>query len=78
MKPNEKVDVNYFYDNSRHLVCFPYSEENLHEMARDLNIKRAWFHKDHYDIPKRRVNEIQMRCTIVSPKEILSIINGTF
>lgn len=78
MKPNEKVDMNYFCDNSRHLVCFPYSGENLHTMAQDLKIKRCWFHCDHYDIPKRRVKEIQMKCQVVSPREILSIINGTW
>lgn len=66
----------YVADDQRHLVCKPYSIENLHRMAEELNIKRCWFHKDHYDIPKRRIEEIQGKCEIVSPKEIVRIIEG--
>lgn len=43
-------------------------------MAKDLNIKRCWFHYDHYDIPKRRISEIMNKCKIVSSKEIVNII----
>ena len=68
--------MKYYCDNMRHLVCIPYSIENLHKMAEDLNIHRAWFDKNHYDIPKRRIKEIQEKCTIIRPREILSIING--
>lgn len=50
--------LKYICDNSRHLVCLPYSIDNLHKMADDLNIKRIWFHKNHYDIPKKRIDEI--------------------
>lgn len=66
--------MKYFCDDKRHLVCVPYSKENLHKMAEDLNIKRCWFHKDHYDIPKRRIEEISTKCTIISSKEIVKII----
>lgn len=68
------VILTYYCDNKRHLVCKPYSIENLHRMANELNIKKCWFHKTHYDIPKRRIDEIQSKCTIVSPKEIVNII----
>lgn len=68
--------MTYYCDNSRHLVCSPYSTDNLHSMARDLGIKRCWFHKDHYDIPKTRIEEIQGKCTVVSSKEIVKIIGG--
>lgn len=61
----------------RHLVCKPYSIENLHEMADALNIKRCWHHKNHYDIPKRRIEEIAGKATLVSSREILAIINPT-
>jgi len=61
-------------DNARHLVCIPYSVENLHLMADALNIKRCWFHKDHYDIPKKRIEEIKAKCKIVDSKTILKII----
>lgn len=43
-------------------------------MAEELNIKRCWFHKNHYDIPKKRIAEIEAQCELVSPKEILKTI----
>ena len=45
-------------------------------MARNLDIKRCWFHRDHYDIPKKRIAEIEAKCEIVSSKEIVKIIRG--
>lgn len=54
----------------------PYSIENLHIMAKELSIKRCWFHKNHYDIPKRRIEEIKSKCIIISSKEIVKIINA--
>lgn len=64
----------YFTDKSRHLVCKPYSKENLFKMAECLGIKKCWFHKDHFDIPKRRIKEIESKCMIVDSREILRII----
>jgi hypothetical protein len=70
--------MKYYCDNERHLVCIPYSIENLHKMAEDLGIKRCWFHnkkgKEHYDIPKKRLKEIQSKCEVVDGREILKII----
>lgn len=66
----------YYYDNMRHLVCVPYSIENLHQMAKDLDIKKCWFHKNHYDIPKKRVDEISQKAIQISPQKIFEIING--
>jgi hypothetical protein len=68
----------YVTDGKRHLVCIPYSVENLHEMAADLGIGRHWFHKNHYDIPKKRIDEISSKCTFVSSKDIVKIIRGTY
>ena len=62
----------------RHLVCEPYSIPNLHLMASELNIKKCWFHKNHYDIPKRRIEEITSKCTLVNSQEIVRIINEYF
>lgn len=49
-------------------------------MAKDLGIKRCWYHGGnfhaHYDIPKRRVDEIMARCELVSGREILAIVKG--
>lgn len=68
--------MKYLTDGKRHLICVPYSIENLHKMARDLGIKRCWFHKNHYDIPVRRKKQIESLCEIVSSKDIVKIING--
>ncbi len=68
--------MKFVCDNSRHLICIPYSIENLHKMAKELNIHECWFHKNHYDIPKTRIKEIQAKCTIVSSKDIVKIIKG--
>lgn len=65
--------MKYYCDNKRHLVCVPYSIENLHKMAEDLGIKKCWFHKDHYDIPKKRINEIQTKCELVTDRVINNI-----
>lgn len=73
-------DLRYFYDEMRHLVCTPFSVENLHRMAADLGIKRCWFHASpghpHYDIPKRRIAEIAAKATKIAPREILVIMRG--
>ncbi len=66
----------YYTDGKRHLVCVPYSIDNLHKMADNLAIKRCWFHKDHYDIPKRRITEIEAKCIIIDSKNIVNIINN--
>ncbi len=68
----------FFCDTNRHLVCTPYSIGNLHTMAEQLHIKKCWFHKDHYDIPKRRINEIMEKCQVVSSKEIWQIIHNKY
>lgn len=68
--------MTYYSDNQRHLVCLPYSVENLHSMSETLKIKRCWFHRDHYDIPKRRIKEIRDLTNVVSPRTILQIIKG--
>ena len=69
-------DLEYYCDDKRHLICKPYSIENLHKMAKELNIKKCWFHKNHYDIPKNRIKEITNKCILISSKEIVNIKNG--
>ena len=73
------MELTYYCDNGRHLVCKPYSIENLHKMAADLNIAQNWYHRGrfpHYDIPKLRINEIQDKCNVVSSTDIVRIIKG--
>ena len=72
--------MEYICDNQRHLICKPYTPENLHKMAEDLGIKRCWYHArpyPHYDIPKKRIAEVQAKCTVVSPKLIINTIKAS-
>lgn len=63
-------------DGRRHLVCLPYSIPNLHLMARQLLLGKHWFHKDHYDIPVNRRQEIERLALHVSPKVITRLTRG--
>ena len=74
--PPIECAMKYLTDGRRHLICLPYSIENLHKMANDLGIKRCWFHKDHYDIPKRRIAEIEAKCTLIGSRELLQIVRA--
>ncbi len=76
LRSNKSLSMKYLTDGKRHLICQPYSIENLHKMAEALNIKKCWFHKNHYDIPKKRLIEIESQCEIISPKQIVEIIRG--
>ncbi len=70
--------MKYFMDHQRHLVCVPYSIENLHKMAKSLGIKRCWFHKDHYDVPKLKMYDflaMGAKIELVRPRDIFKIIN---
>lgn len=69
--------LTYFCDGERHLVCQPYSLPNLHVMAGRLGLKRHWYHggrSPHYDIPKRRREEIMGKCVVLTTREILALI----
>lgn len=71
--------MRYFSDSQRHLVCWPYSVDNLHQMAEALGIARHWFHggeKPHYDIPVRSLSQVAAQTTVVRPREIIAIIQG--
>lgn|SRR5579863_5842397 len=45
--------VEVLFDQQRHLIVKPYGLPLLHRAAQELGIKRCWFHKTHYDVPKR-------------------------
>lgn len=71
--------MRYLCDKQRHLVCIPYSKANLHAMAQTLGIKRCWFHRDHYDIPKGRYAALVASglVEVVRPRAILAVIRGS-
>ncbi len=72
--------LRYVFDRMRHLICVPYSKENLHVMAEDLGIKRCWYHgrpHPHYDIPKRMFLTIHEKgVEQIDPRELLRIIQN--
>jgi hypothetical protein len=72
--------VTFYCDGGgRHLVCVPYTVANLHAMARVLGIGRHWFHAGrlaHYDVPKRRVQELTERAVCINSRQVLRIIKG--
>lgn len=73
------VNLQLICDTKRHLICTPYSIQNLHMMADFLNIKRCWFHNGkhpHYDIPKKRMRDVMAQCEILSTKDLIHIINS--
>lgn len=75
----ELEDLEYFSDIFRHLICVPYSVENLHRMATDLGISKSWYESKpypHYDIPKKRIAEIQAKSTVIKSTELLKKIKG--
>lgn len=73
-------NLEFFYDSQRHLVCKPYSVDNLHCMAAILRINNCWYHNakhKHYDIPKKMFENFWLYpAKKVSPKEILKICKG--
>lgn len=72
----QESGLTFYRDFMRHLVCEPYSIDNLHWMAELLGIKKCWFHKDHYDIPLKMLPKIETMkfITLVSPRKIFKIV----
>lgn len=75
-----KTELTFYCDTKKHLICVPYSIDNLHLMATILGIHKNWFHysngRAHYDIPKQRIKEIQSKAVIIKSTELLSIIQS--
>lgn len=48
-------------------------------MAQNLQINKCWYHKGkfpHYDIPKKRIEEITNKCKIITSQELVTIIQN--
>ena len=71
------MELVYYCDSARHLICLPYSKENLLLTLDNLNINKCWLHFNpylHIDIPKKRLTEMMDKCIVVSSKEIVRMI----
>jgi hypothetical protein len=63
-------------DEMRHIANDPYDLELLHKEVAAIGIKRCWFHRDHYDAPKKRFEELKKTLRVVSPREMLRLVRG--
>ena len=57
-------ELTVYYDDKRHMVCRPYTVENLHKAAAALGLKRCWYHSSpypHYDLPKTWVADFGLK-----------------
>jgi len=76
------MEIIYICDNFRHLVCYPYTRENLHKMADDLGINRCWYRRKgqiydhpHYDIPKGMIEEVMKKSILVSKRVLADFVH---
>ncbi len=65
---------------TRELFCPKCGVQHVDRGAATLGIKRCWFHNTpsgrHYDIPKRRIEEIHGLTTVITPRQLLAIIKA--
>lgn len=77
-KDEEEEPLTYLCDQNRHLICVPFSLENMKRMAFQLQLKRKALSKvpgkRFYRIPFDRLLEIEMQCELVPAWHILEII----
>lgn len=45
-------------------------------MAKELGIHPCWFHHNHYDIPKKKINTIMEKAIVVRSRDISEIIKN--
>jgi len=69
-----------YIDKVGHMVSDE-SEEDLHDFAKRLGLKREWYQDErlpHYDVTTNRLREKaqNMGAALVSSKEIVNIINS--
>ncbi len=74
MKNKEGISLKIIHDKTGRIVCDPYSDDNLRDMATKLKIKPCWKEKTHYQIPPFRVEEITKKSSVKSEKFISQFI----
>ena len=53
------------------------NEEELHQMAEKLGLKRKWFQGDHYDLtPSKRALAVKLGAREVSSRDLVKILRG--
>lgn len=70
---NAKLE--YFIDNNRRLVCKPYSQYNVHRMAENFKISKAFIGRGFYTVPHKILPEVMEVATKITTEEIVEIIN---
>lgn len=70
----------YCLDDHLHLVCMPYSERALREMAEHLQLMRNWLVSGrwgYYEVPFHRAQEIARMALQVSHEQLIAVIERT-
>jgi len=73
-KITEKRQLEFFMDSRGHVVCLPYSIENLHKMAKVLSLNKFSFKKDRYVLPDYKIELARIVSHTVKPATIETII----
>jgi hypothetical protein len=65
------------YTDGTHLVAD--TREELHAFAASVDVKRCWFHRDHYDLTTtaRRSAAINGGARIVTPRQVVEVLQRT-
>ena len=70
----------YCLDDDLHLICMPYSDENIRMMAEHLKLVRNWLvsgrHK-YYEVPLHEAQRIASQTLRVSHGQLISVIERT-
>lgn len=74
------MKLEYYCDNQGHLVCLPYTIDNLHQMANELGLDQSHFKSHpkhaHYLISDNQKDTIMPQCHLVSSKHIIYIVRS--
>jgi hypothetical protein len=68
-----------YVTDKKHLICVPYSIENLHKMAEKFGIGKSLFKINHYSLSKfneSAIERISKKCRIISTSNIIEVIRS--
>lgn len=67
---NDVDNILFLTDGNKNVICVPYSEDNLHKMAKKLGISNRFFRKTHYVIPDAIRDNVEEYCEKVTSKTL--------
>lgn len=75
----DMLAIRYLCDEAGHLICTPYTTENLHVAARHLTLGPLFYKTEpypHYAVPWMRIEDVRAKCDAVEEAAILAIVGG--